>query len=220
MRLKAIIHDAKMICRHKLLLVQQQQSEEGNEELDTLIDEASNVFQRFDRVDAWSSPIEFDELLLRQQILSINKAEETDLPAFAETMNALLESLKGLVPEQPRARSLFDINSLNPQMEEALLKNQRLIDDIVEKFREAGENLGQLPEYQEVSEHQQNLISNYLEKLRNNDLQANSVDLEIINVNWGGIFEAMNENLPPSGKFIEYSAGYNEEVEGICPLAA
>ncbi len=219
MRLKAVLHDAKMICRHKLLLVREELPE-NEEEIDRLTGDTKEVFRKFDQMDTWTSPIEFDEILIRQRIIELHRAEESDLPAFSEKINALLESLRAISPEAPRSRSLLgNLNSLNPQMVEALLRNQRLIDDIFEKFRLSGTNLGDIPDYVEAEEKQRELVNNYMEKLQNNELQANSVDLEIVSAIWGGIFEKMNAELPGTEKYIETNIDYNEDIEGLSSLA-
>ena len=92
-RLKEIIQDARLICLHKITLLQVQIGSD-NPDVQTVQKEQELLFGQFDNADFWIEPIEFDEPSLLELIDQVDLAGPDELDGCFEAIHTLFSSLK------------------------------------------------------------------------------------------------------------------------------
>lgn len=212
MRLKAIIHDAKLACRYKLGQATENFSAE-EEKLNTLREKIKLTFRRFDEPETWAEPIAFDEVYLLRQIIWLNSAPEDDLDAFSDAMDTFLTTFREL--HTPRSRNIFaegGTSTVNLLMLNQIRLTRQTIEPKVTGFKAGGLEPEQEENLDDANGSYQTLFTRYRDALVSNETSAKKTDVIL--------FKRFDEAFSRSEEveeFTELLREYNDNIEKRCP---
>lgn len=212
MRLKAIIHDAKLACRFKLGQVEER-FDPDDEKLAAIRADIKHTFRRFDEPESWAEPIIFDEIQLLRQIIWLNNAPEDDLDAFSEAMGTFLTTFREM--ELPRSRNIFaegGVSTVNLLMLNQIRLTRQTIEPKVAGFKDGDIEPGQEEELDAANERYQELFNLYRDALASNKTSAKKTDVVL--------FKRFDEAFSESNEveeFTELLQEYNDNIEKRCP---